>query len=354
MDPVPRPLAQRPWRAIGEGLTNRNAQSQSPSRLKLGPKAQSLKLKLKLKPRAQPLKSSRRRSRRRSRGTLLNAQHPTPNTQHQHPIPTAYPYCVSAYPALSDLSADEILLIADEHDDYAFAAMLENQPEMRIEHGFYEFLTGRMNPFANMLFGLNVPDTSSRVQKITNWLKERNAPSFWWVGPLTQPSNLDELLANAGWQEGGPAPAMIIDLSTLEDKHGPDGLTLERVETPEQLDLWQRTFSKGFELQEEVGRLVTPGKSAEISFYTALLDGQPVGTTALFIHRNVPGIYCVSTIREFRGRGIGAAITSKPLIEARDRGYKTGTLQASSMGYPVYKRLGFQDVCSLRVFTLNM
>ncbi len=258
------------------------------------------------------------------------------------------------YPSLDDLTPEELLLIADEHDDYAFAAMLENQPTMKLHDGFYELLTGHKNPFANMLFGLNVPEPKETVQRITDWLKSKEAPSFWWVGPLTKPSNLDQLLTNAGWQEGGPAPAMVVDLCLLEDKHGPEGLTLEPVTTADQLARWQQTFSKGFQLPQEVGDLITPPKNAKITYYTALLNGEPVGTTALFIHRDVPGIYCVSTIKEFRGQGIGAAVTTKPLIEARARGYKMGTLQASTMGYPVYKRLGFQDVCTLRVFTLNM
>jgi hypothetical protein len=39
-----------------------------------------------------------------------------------------------------------------------------------------------------------------------------------------------------------------------------------------------------------------------------------------------------------------------PLREARAAGYRVGTLQASEMGFPVYRRLGFQEVCTFGLY----
>jgi len=64
----------------------------------------------------------------------------------------------------------------------------------------------------------------------------------------------------------------------------------------------------------------------------------------------VAGIYNVGTVPEARGKGIGAAITLAPLLEARSRGYKIAILHASELGYSVYRRLGFQDYCQMNIY----
>jgi GNAT superfamily N-acetyltransferase len=52
----------------------------------------------------------------------------------------------------------------------------------------------------------------------------------------------------------------------------------------------------------------------------------------------------VGTIPSARGLGIGAAITLKPLLDARAQGYRYGVLFATEMGQPVYERIGFRVV----------
>lgn len=57
-------------------------------------------------------------------------------------------------------------------------------------------------------------------------------------------------------------------------------------------------------------------------------------------------------IRLEEQRGIGAAMTAAALRAGQERGRRIGTLQASSMGRPVYLRMGFQVVAQYRKFTL--
>ena len=64
------------------------------------------------------------------------------------------------------------------------------------------------------------------------------------------------------------------------------------------------------------------------------------------------GIYNVTTVEAARGRGIGAAMTVAAVRHGADLGFDLATLQASTMGRPVYERLGFEFVCDLLPYRL--
>ena len=84
--------------------------------------------------------------------------------------------------------------------------------------------------------------------------------------------------------------------------------------------------------------------------YLAILNGQPVGTSQLFLSAGVAGIYNVTCLPEARHQGIGAAITLAALLEARRMGYRISILQASHLGYKVYRRLGYQEYGKLNIY----
>ena len=258
------------------------------------------------------------------------------------------------FPQLSDYSPDELIFMADEHDDQAFAVVFGNHPAMINEGDFFEIITGINDPFANMAFGMNVRDAENRVWSITTKLKDLKVPGYFWVGPCTEPANLEELLLQNGWTYLASPPAMAVDLSELGEAPAVDGLELRRVVTNEEYAQWLEAVAAGFILPLNVAQLFQTPKDDSVRFYTALLDGQPIGTAAMVILKGVPGIYCVSTLPEFRRRGIGALLTTLPLLDARAEGYRMATLQSSSMGYPIYTKLGFREVCKLKMFGFGL
>jgi GNAT superfamily N-acetyltransferase len=258
------------------------------------------------------------------------------------------------FPGLSDFSPEGLVRMTDEHDDAAFALALGGHPAMQSADGFCEILTGIKDPFANMLFGMNVPDAEIRVLAITQRLRELECPGLFWVGPCTSPANLDEILVQNGWNHLASPPAMVIDLDCLEVPTLLQGFQLRRVANEEELSVWHRAIAEGFGMSVQVAEMFAWNPSDQIRFYTAFLNDEVVGTTALILQNGVAGIYCLSTLPEFRARGIGTALTSLPLLKARKEGYHIGTLQSSKMGLPVYLRLGFQEVCKLRMFSFGM
>jgi predicted GNAT family acetyltransferase len=61
----------------------------------------------------------------------------------------------------------------------------------------------------------------------------------------------------------------------------------------------------------------------------------------------------VATVPGHQGKGLAAAIAARLLADSRDRGIRTGTLQASAAGAPVYERLGFSDVGFIELWELR-
>jgi predicted acetyltransferase len=48
------------------------------------------------------------------------------------------------------------------------------------------------------------------------------------------------------------------------------------------------------------------------------------------------------SVEAYRRRGVGTAMTLRPLLDARDSGLRTGVLQAAAEGVSIYARIGFK------------
>jgi ribosomal protein S18 acetylase RimI-like enzyme len=197
--------------------------------------------------------------------------------------------------------------------------------------------------------------THDRLQAKIN---EQGAPALWWIGPGSKPDHIGALLEEYGLEPAGETPGMAIDLAEVDSKPGTiPNLTIEKVSDTEMQTLWGRICSAGMGVSEAAidalarleATLSDPQYKAQ-QRYIGFLDGTPVATSALVLDSGVAGIYAVATIPEARRKGIGRIMTVMPLLEARQMGYRVGILQASGMGHPLYKKIGFEDVCKYRLY----
>ncbi len=121
--------------------------------------------------------------------------------------------------------------------------------------------------------------------------------------------------------------------------------------------MWRRAVDRGFgwptygarDLTDNLDYFFKARVERPFVAYLGTIRGEPVASSLVFFGAGVAGIYHVSTVLEQRGRGVGLAITRAPLIEAQRRAYRIAILHATEMGFPVYRRLGFQEVCALEM-----
>jgi GNAT superfamily N-acetyltransferase len=191
-------------------------------------------------------------------------------------------------------------------------------------------------------------------------LRRRGAPFVWWVMPSARPSDLPERLVARGLVDDGTWPGMAVAVHELVEPPPVDGLEIRRVHTEADLDAYVGVYapilspSQAFtDLFVRAVRRMGLGEDAPEENFIGLLHGEPVATTSLVTAGGAAGIYNVTTVEAARGRGIGAAITAAAVRHGAAKGLTVATLQASTMGRPVYERLGFEFVCDLRPFRMR-
>lgn len=222
------------------------------------------------------------------------------------------------------------------------------------------FYTGVPHPLFNGVdaASLDAADCRPIVDALQAHIDARGAPAMWWIGPRSTSDALDAVLVQQGLEPLGEVPGMAVDLVSLaSDKAAIADFSVERVTNAKQQALWARIAAIGTEfsadainvLEKLEATLNDDGYKAQHR-YLGFLNGRPVASSALVLEAGVAGIYAVATIPEARKRGIGRIMTELPLREARQMGYRVGILQASSMGYPIYKKMGFGDVCAYRIY----
>ena len=190
---------------------------------------------------------------------------------------------------------------------------------------------------------------------------------FWWIDPETSPSTLGDRLEARGLlsmegqqktlaagivQTAAGAPVMAMDLASADPglvDRAPGGFAIREVSADTELEDFKSVFVATYQIPDWAGQAwVDATRSFGIGktpwrMFVGYLDGEPVATNMLFNGGGVASVYAVATLPRAQGRGIGAAITLRPLLLARDEGFRHAALFSTEEGFPVYRRLGFAD-----------
>jgi ribosomal protein S18 acetylase RimI-like enzyme len=109
--------------------------------------------------------------------------------------------------------------------------------------------------------------------------------------------------------------------------------------------VFQEGYSFSETITEKFLNLFKLFDSSLLVNYLAIFNEDPVAISSVLYYRGIAGIFNVATIPDYRGKGIGTAITLAPLMDAKKKGYEIAWLESSEMGKNLYKRIGFQEYC---------
>jgi GNAT superfamily N-acetyltransferase len=195
------------------------------------------------------------------------------------------------------------------------------------------------------VIGARVPDSDNP------WLDAAGVPHGF-----TPPQADDAGLPHCLWAEAEAIPgryerghiAMPCMGIALNGAVLPEGEPLDLV-TPT-LDVVGAVNDRAYGQDDALGPLVRALQDNRVAAHGVRVGGATVCVALTLRIGDDVSIQYVATEREHRGQGLASRLMNNIMNNARATGATTATLQASPDGRPVYERLGFRTVATLRAF----
>lgn len=232
--------------------------------------------------------------------------------------------------------------------------------ELIRDDGFDIWLGPPIYPGLSVVLKVRRAEGSSAelLRDVRALLRERGRDrANWMLGPSTTPSGLADDLLELGLRDD-------VDpvLKGVVLRRPPNGaatsIEVVRVDRRDQLHAFFRVQHEAFgEERSEAGggegfvdEMFDAESSVDhITTYLALVDGEPVATARATFTAHGAVLNGGSTLERVRGRGLYRALVAARWEDAVARGTPYLTTQARPSSYPILKRMGFEDVCELRV-----
>ncbi len=196
------------------------------------------------------------------------------------------------------------------------------------------------------------PDMADAVIRAEISYFERLGQSFEWkVYDHDNPPDLKKRLLAAGFESGEAEALMVLDLNEAPAAlRQPVTVDVRRVSHPDQIadlvavqqQVWPDADFIAWLEQALSDNL--QGDPEHISIYVAYVDNQPASGAWITFHQGsqFAGLWGGSTLPEYRRRGLYTALVAVRLQEARRRGVRFLTIDASPMSRAVLEKFNFQ------------
>ena len=169
----------------------------------------------------------------------------------------------------------------------------------------------------------------------------------WEIGTHATPLDLVDRLLALGLVDDEPTPLAVGMVLTEAPAHARADVEVRRAETDEEHLAAARiaAIAFGSPLPSEPPKERDPHNPV----YLAFVDGEPVARGSASFGEHAVSLFGGSTLPEARGRGAYRALVAARWEDAVARGTPVLVTQASPMSRPILARLGFREVCEIRI-----
>jgi GNAT superfamily N-acetyltransferase len=163
-------------------------------------------------------------------------------------------------------------------------------------------------------------------------------------------AELGSVCAAAGLLQMGDMPGMVLDHRLATAPLAP-GVTLRTVETEAHVAEFARVNGEAYATygmppgcaETLLGRLEVL-RAPHIVAVMARVDAAPAAAAMVILTHGIGGVYWVGTTPAARGKGLAELCTRAVGNIAFDMGARVVVLQASVMGEPIYRKMGYVEV----------
>lgn len=239
-----------------------------------------------------------------------------------------------------------------------YFAQYLNQVELIRIPGFTIVNSGLADDTFNYVLDadFSAAEAHNKISEVTSYFLQKNIPFSWWVSPYDKPHDLERYLEDENYQNTENNTAMYFDLDAWDGQ----------ISLPAELEIIQAKDEKTL---HDFALVLANDETAfktyyswiastltdddPIEYYVGYINGKPVVRGLSCYFAQVAGLHWLSTSPSERKKGYGAAMQQFRLKRAKELGYHIAVLQASSEGFPLYKRLRYKECGMFREFKLK-
>ncbi|MCU0499907.1 MAG: GNAT family N-acetyltransferase [Anaerolineae bacterium] len=208
---------------------------------------------------------------------------------------------------------------------------------LRFTHGY----TRRANSI-NPIYGSTL-DLGEKIAHCEQRYRQQQLTPCFKLTPIAQPTGLDQMLTERGYQREVESRVMIADLGAANLSLDPSAnLNTHATET------WLQDFTTLNPTHAphlQTMRALFERIEGKTYFATVQHEGETASVGLGVVINEIIGLFDIVTREDKRGHGLGRNLVSALLSEARAQGVKTAFLQVAADNAPaqrLYSKLGFR------------
>lgn len=204
----------------------------------------------------------------------------------------------------------------------------------------------------------------SIIEEIRTIFESKNLLDTWMVIPELNPANAGKQLLDMGYVLQDTEPHMLYqhskaDIISFEREIKESKLIIKHV-TEQNLIDFTNTLLEGYEVPNEyvekfknlyLNTFCNKEVLGLMNHFLGYIDGTPVSTSTLIYNADMAGIYNITTLPHHRRKGYGRIMTIDLIVKADSHKYSQSVLNASTMGKPLYEKIGFKTKYERQTFS---